>query len=203
MVKNKMQQDTTLTEYPSIHWKKFFDKFQEIDTLPLDKWNSTHMIALFCKRYEQYYGLKYTFKFNNNAPSKSYEVYQINKLANMLSSDPTILTDYITWFFDMKIIARKKRITSMAFMLDTKIVNEYKFNKLLPGKNVNIDRSTILPPNYIKVITGFGQNISTYGDLALIKRCIDNNSVDDPKLQEMMLTLKNVGLDISSLDRVK
>jgi hypothetical protein len=197
------QESISLTEYPSIHYKKFFDRFPEIESVAVNDWEGVHVIAYFCKKYEDYYGLKYSFKFNSTAPTKSYEVFQIRKLASMLSASPNILKDYIDWFFTNKIISRKRRITSMAFMTDTITVNEYKFKKLGINKNISIDRSTTLPPNYIEVITGFGQNISNYGELAFVKRCMDNGNATDPKFREMMDALRKAGLDTNSLDRVK
>lgn len=199
----KVNQNISLDEYPSVHYKKFFDRFPEVDSVDVREWEGVHVIAYFCKKYEEYYGLKYSFKFNSTAPTKSYEVFQIRKLASMLSAEPNILKDYIDWFFEQKIKIRKRRITSMAFMTDAITVNEYKFKKLLINKNVSIDRATTLPPNYVEVITGFSQNISTYGDLAFIKRCMDNGNATDPKFKEMMTALRNAGLDINSLDKVR
>src|ERR1700722_273844 len=82
--KNKMIQDISisLNEYPSIHWKKFFDKFEDINLFPVGKWDLNNLIAYFCKKYKDYYKLDYTFKFNSTAPSKSYEVFQIRKLSS-------------------------------------------------------------------------------------------------------------------------
>lgn len=200
--KKKMTQSISLNEYPSVHYKKFFDKFPEISSLDVKEWDGTHIIAYFCKKYEDQYNTKYTFKFNSTAPTKSYEVFQIKKLASMLSSSPNILKDYIDWFFTNKIILRKRKITSMAFMTDANTVNEYKFKKLMIGKSIAVDRSTTLPPNYIEVIRSFDCNINTYGELSFIKRVIDNNT-SDPKYTEMLLQLKKSGMDIDSLDRVK
>lgn len=201
--KKKMNQENIpLAAHLSIHYKKFFDKFPEIETTDIKAWSNTHVIAYFCKRYKAYYGVDYTFRFNSTAPGKSYEVFQINKLSSMLSAEPIILKDYIDYFFDTRIIAKKRRITSMAYMTDANVVNDYKFKKLLIGKNINIDRTTVIPPNYTSVIRDFGSNVRTYGDLAFVKRCVDNGNGDD-KYKAMLVALAKAGLDISSLDRVK
>ena len=197
------QESISLNEYPSVHWKKFFQLANKTDTIPVEEWNTTNLIGYFCKKYKDYYNLDYTFKFNSTAPTKSYEVFNFRKLSSMLSSEPNILKDYIDWFFQNKIVARKRRITSMAYLTDAITVNEYKFKKLLISKNISIDRSTTLPPNYIEVITGFGQHISNYGELAFIKRCMDNGNATDPKFKEMMDALRKAGLDTNSLDKVK
>ena len=203
MAKRGKVDQIAINKYPSVHWEKFFASFDALDTTPLDDWQSNHLIAYFCRKYKNYYKIDYTFKFNSSAPSKSYEVFQIRKLSNMLSSSPNIIKDYIDWFFEQKIIARKRRITSMAFMTDAITVNEYKFKKLLISQNSSIDRNTIIPPNYMKVISEFVQNISTYGDLAFIKRCMDSGNASDPKYSDMMTALKKAGMDILSLDKVK
>jgi hypothetical protein len=203
--KNKMTQEQNISigGYPSIHWQKFFTRFPEVDTIAPRGWDNTLVIAYFCKKYKEQYQLDYTFKFNSTAPSKSYEVFQIRKLGSMLSTDAAILKNYIDWFFETKIIAKKRRITSMAFMTDANTVNEYKSKILAMNNNTSIDRSTILPPNYMKVIMEFGQNINTYGELAFVKMCMDNGNATDEKCKEMMVALKADGMDISSLDKVK
>ena len=109
--KNKMNNtDIQLNKYPNVHWEKFFAKFPDINTLDVKDWSATHMIAYFASKYSIHYGIDYTFRFNSTAPGKSYEVYQINKLASMLSAEPVILKDYIDWFFAKKILIKKKKI---------------------------------------------------------------------------------------------
>jgi hypothetical protein len=200
--KKKMNQDISLTSYPSIHYKKFFERFPEIETIEVKEWSATHVIAYFCKKYKAYYGLDYTFRFNSTAPGKSYEVFQIGKLANMLSAEPVILKDYIDYFFEQKIINRKRRITSLAFLTDANVVNDYKFKKLLIGKSISVDRSTAIPPNYIEVINEFGFKLKTYGELSFVKRCVDNGNGNE-KYKDMLNALTKAGLDITLLDRVK
>jgi hypothetical protein len=200
--KKQMSEEISLNQYPSIYYKKFFDKFSEIDVLSVDDWQGVHIISYFCKRYEQYYGVKYSFKFNSTAPNKSYEVFQFRKLASMLSASPNILKDYIDYFFETKIMVRKKRITSMAYLTDANIVNDYKFKKLLIGKQVSIDRSTIIPPTYTVIIQKYGLNFSNYGELSFLKKCIDAGN-GKPEYNDMLNELSKLGLDVSMLDRVK
>lgn len=200
--KNKMNEVISLNEYPSVHYKKFFDKFQEINSLELNDWEGVHIIAYFCKKYEEHYGLKYSFRFNSTAPGKSYEVYQFRKLASMLSASPNILKDYIDWFFETKIVLKKRRITSLAFVSEINIVNEYKFKKLLMGKQITVDRATVIPPNYAIVIQKHGCNFTNYGELSFVKRCLDSGN-GDQKYKDMLNELSKLGLDLSVLDRVK
>lgn len=200
--KKEMNEDFTIKKYPSIYWEKFFNKFLDINTLPIEQWNTANLIGYFCKKYKDYYGLDYTFKFNSNSPGKSYEVYLFNKLSNMLSSNPQILKDYIDWVFAIKIMAKKKRITSMAFLTDTNSVNDYKFNKLLFDKNKSIDRSTTIPPIYTNIINKYGFNITNYGELSFIKKCVDSGN-GEQSYKTMLNELSGGGLDIAVLDKVK
>lgn len=190
-----------ISKYPSIHYQKFFDKFPEIDTTEIKDWCQTHLISYFVRRYKDHYGTDYTFRFNSTAPGKCYEVYNFNKLAHQISVDPIILKDYIDWWFANKIIIKKRKITSLAFLTDANIINEYKENKLLMGKR-KIDRSTTIPTNFLVVIRKFDNDIETYGDLAFIKRCISSNDYEHKHI-EMMQELNKVGMDLNSLDRVK
>lgn len=198
----KMNENIALNEYPSAHYKKFFDKFATLDSSPIENWDTTLVIAYFCRKYEQQYGVKYSFRFNSTAPLKSYEVFQFRKLASMLSSNPIILKDYIDWWYETKIIAKKKRITSMAFLTEANIVNEYKFKKLLMGKSVIVDRSTAIPPNYILIMQKHGFSFKNYGELSFAKKCVDSGNGNE-KHKEMLNDLGKAGMDLSILDKVK
>lgn len=198
----QMQEQETISNYPSVHWEKFFNKFPEIETLNIKEWTNNHIIGYFCKRYKDYYSVDYTFKFNSTSPSKSYEIYNLRKLSSMLSANPIILKDYIDYFFVERIIDKKKRITSMAYLTDANVVNDYKFKKLAMNKNINIERSMEIPPNYLEVIQSFGIIIKTYGELSFIKMRVDSGIAED-KYKDMLAALSKSGLDVASLNKVK
>jgi hypothetical protein len=176
---DRKSNEPTLGNAVSIHYEKFFAKFGEIDTVNVAEWRIVHLLGYLCKRYEEHYGVKYSFKFNNPAPSKSYETYQIQKLSNMLSSDPTILKDYLDWVFKHKIIEKKKRITALGYFTHQDIVNEYKFKFLLNKKNQTIARSDSLPSNIAELCSKHGFDIKTYAELAFIKKMPDQDSLFD------------------------
>jgi hypothetical protein len=196
-MKDKMQ-TSDLTESPNIHYQKFFDQFEEINTLPNNQWKVVHLIGYFAAKYQKQYNTNYTFRFNSSAPGKCYEVFQIKKLSNMLSSDPEILKNYIDWFFEKKIVEKKKRITSMAFLTDQATTNEYKFNVLLA---TTISRSSSLPQNILNVVKEFDQDIKTYGDLTMIKNYIDKGNNHDT-YSNMLNALKSNNIDLTVLDKV-
>lgn len=181
-----------LTDTVSIHYQKFFNRFAEIETLPVPEWKSIHILAFICKRYEQHYGMKYSFKFDSPIPSKSYEIYQVTKLANQISSQPQILKDYIDWFFTTKIIEKKKRITSLGLLTHTDIVNEFKFKFLFSKKEIS--RADKLPSNIANACTRHGFEIKTYAELAFIKKM--------PNQERLFEELKSLNFEVDLLDKI-
>lgn len=188
-----------LTDLPNEKYKQFFDKFIEIETLKIEEWKPVHLIGYFCKKYEEQYEIRYQFKFNSPSPTKCFEVFQIKKLAMLLSSNPTILRDYIDWVYLNKVVKAKRRLTSISFMTNDGIVNEYKFNVLLSGKkNLNVDRSTTLPEQYQTIFAEAGTTINTYGELAFVSQM-------DPMSEELstaMDKIQELGFDKEILRRI-
>lgn len=197
----KSQDNLSISEFPSKHWENFFSKFAEIDTLPSEQWQATHLIAYFCKRYQEYYQIKYSFKFNSLAPSKSYELVQFRKLGQMLSTNSIIIKEYLDWFFQTQIIFRKKRITSMAFLCDANIVNQFKFKKMAMGSIITIERTTTLPINYQKIVSNLGYDYTSYGQLSFHYK-ITNNGNGSEKDKELLDQLTANGLDLKILEKV-
>lgn len=188
-------------EYPSIHWAKFFARSNEIDTLPVLEWTSAHLILYWCKKYITYYNTNYSFKFNSNSFSKSFENFQINKLFNILSSDPKIIKDYIDWWFCTQIVKKKNKVRSISAMTDVNIVNIYKFDILIPG-NISIDRTTALPKEYIDIISLYDPEIKTYGALAFANLVVKTGSA--PKqYNDMFSALNSNKCDLTILDKIK
>lgn len=194
MAKTKLLiNESALTDQVSEHYKKFFNKFREIDTVSIKEWKVVHLLAYLCRKYEAYYGLKYSFRFNNPTPSKSYEVYQIKKLASMLSSDPQILKNYLDWVFDKKIFEKKKIITSLGYFTHIDIVNDFKFKFLFNKKEIL--RTDRLEQNIVSICTRHGHHVKTYGDLAFIKRMLNQ--------EDLFSELLNIKFPIDILDKIK
>lgn len=170
----KKEKETTggeLTDAPNEQYQKFFNKFKEIETLDASEFKPVHLLAYFCKKYFDTYKVKYQFKFNSPLPTKCFEVFQIKKLASMLTANPKLLKEYIDWIYETKVIKAKRRLTSISFMTNEGIVNEYKMNVLLAGKrNLNVDRSTPLPDKFKVIFQSAGVTISSYGELAFLSQ---------------------------------
>ena len=189
-----------LTPIPNDKYKKFFEKFAEIDTLDVSQWKVAHILGYFCKKYKETYGVDYTWKFNNPSPAKCFEVWQINTLAAKLSANPKILRDYIDWVYQNYVPKVKTRFRSVSFITKDETVQDYKMNVLLAGqKSLHVDRSTPLPAPYIDVFKEIANiNIGTYGDLAFISQM-------DPMPDNLVQAIKQItesGFDIEVLKRI-
>lgn len=187
-----------LIDLPHPKYKDFFAKFIEIDTIPIDQWKPVHLIGYFCKLYKQQYNVDYKFKFNSPSPSKCYEVFQIKRISQGLTSDPVKLKKYIDWAFQEKVKISKKRITSIAFLAHEYMITEYKF-KYLAGdlKDQKIERSTLIPEEYIKIINKYGHSISNYGELSFLIQ-IHNKELTSAMIND----LNHQGMDIEAVRRI-
>lgn len=203
--KDKNQDGGSLGEAPNEKWQKFFEQFSEIETLDNTKWKPVHLIGYFCSKYYQAYNVKYSFKFNSPSPAKSFEVFQIKKLAMQLSSNPVILRDYIDWAYKEKVEPGKRRLTSISFITNEDLVNNYKINVLLSNKkHLHIDRSTPLPADYKENLKIIGP-INTYGDLSFMYQSFKSAAFDIEtalKFSDAMDKLETLGLDIEILTRI-
>lgn len=57
-----------LSDIPNDQYRKFFEKFKEIETLDVEQWKPAHILAYFCKKYKETYEIDYKFKFNSPSP---------------------------------------------------------------------------------------------------------------------------------------
>jgi hypothetical protein len=196
--KDQEEEGGSLGDYPNEKWRQFFEKFPEIETLDVKEWKPVHILAYFCKKYEEQYGVKYTFKFNSPSPPKSFEVFQIKRMGMILSSNPAILKEYIDWVYRIKVVQAKRRLTSISFMTNEGVLLEYKNGVLLAGKkNLNVDRSTPLPDKYKPAFQEIGITISNYGDLAFLAQMEQT-----PDLQFAFDKIIELGFDKDILGRI-
>jgi len=184
----------------SAAYQKFFDRFAEIKTLNIEDWEIVHIIGYFCQKYQEHYNVKFSFKFNNTAPSKSYEVFQIKRISQMLSSDPIILKKYIDWIFEKKVIERKKRITSLGYLGNMDLINDFKF-KYMINEPAKLDRTTLLSEKFLNIVKEYNDDALTYGDLSFVKKLNDSSPSD--KNNEMFDNLRKNGFNLNILDEIK
>jgi hypothetical protein len=92
----------------------------------------------------------------------------------------------------------KRRLTSISFMTKDEIVIGYKMNVLLAGKkNLNVDRSTLLPDNYKKVFEEIGVFVNNYGDLSFLSQMEQT-----PEMVAAFEKLYALGFDKDILSRI-
>lgn len=199
MPKKKVDQTGgDLGEYPNDKYRQFFEKFPEINSLDVNGWKTVHILAYFCKKYEEQYQVKYSFKFNSPSPPKCFEVFQVKRLAMLLSSNPSILKEYIDWVFKTKVVQAKRRLTSISFITNEGVTQEYKTNVLLAGKkNLNVDRSTDLPNNFKDVFQEIGIFAQSYGDLAFLAQMEQT-----PDMIVAFQKLEQLGFDKEIINRI-
>lgn len=196
------KQDLTggsLSDTPNEQYEKFFAKFAEIESLPVENWKVVHILGYFCKKYKEAYNTEYKFKFATPSPTKSFEVFQIKKLAMILTSSPSRLKDYIDWIFETRVKQAKKRLTSISFMTVEGIVSDYKMNVLLAGKkDLSINRSSALPDRYKSVFIEAGVKLLNYGDLAFLSQMVDQPS----EIVSAFIKIEELGFDKTILERI-
>ena len=184
-------------EAPNDAYKKFFLKFKEIETVAVDQWTVTHLLGFFCKLYQDHYNAEYKFKYNTTAPSKCFEVFQVKKLGQNLSTNPSLLKKYIEWAFKEKVKSAKRKVTSIAFLSHETLVNEYKL-KYLAGelKTQKVDRTTAVPQEFSNIIKKYNYSISTYGELAFLLQ------IEEESISEMSRELSTAGLNIIQIKNI-
>lgn len=187
-----------LTEAPNDQYKKFFEKFKEIETSDVTEWKTAQVLGYFVDLYNKTYHTKYQFKFNSPSPSKSFEVFQIKKLAMQLSSSPNILKDYIDWVFANKVTKAKRKLTSISFLTNEGTLSEFK-KILLSGKTpLNVDRSSSLPEKFRDVFSKINIKVNTYGDLAFLSQISD---MPEEVIQAFII-IEEMGFDKTILTRI-
>jgi hypothetical protein len=183
-----------LTEAPNAKYTKFFSKFSEINGLPLKSWKPVHVLAYFCKKYKEEYSIDYQFKYNTPDPSKCFEIFQIKRIANTLSSKPEILIPFIDWVFANKVKNAKRRLTSIAFLSHEEVTSEYKTKVLFSARSREISRTDPLP----ETIQSIFPELASYADLCFMSLV----SPMPDELKDRFARLSSI-IDLESLKRIK
>jgi hypothetical protein len=184
------------SDLPNEKYRKFFATFADIETLDIKEWKPSHLIGYFVKKYQEHYGIKYSFKFNTPSPVKCFEVFQIKKLGSIMTAKPELLKLYIDWVFVTKVKQAKRRLTSISFLTQEATVQEYKKNVLFINQaNKTINRTTPLLQEKQKFLEALGcPLISTYGDLYFYLQTIEQ--------EERTILIEQLGFEQDILDRI-
>lgn len=188
-----------LQNVPNEKYRKFFEKFAEIENIDVSQWKVAHLLGYFCKKYKDHYKVDYSWKFNNEAPTKCFEVWQMNVLGSKMSTSPKIIKEYIDWVFVNIVPKAARKLRSISFLTAEETVNNYKINILFAGKkNLSVDRSTELPAEYQVIFEQAGSSIKSYGDLAFITQMLDMPE----SLKTAVQKIESMGFDKSILSRI-
>lgn len=189
------------SDIPNDKYKKFFAKFEEIKTLPVQNWKPVHLLGFFISKFQETFGTTYQFKFNSPSPSKCFEVFHIKKLGSVLSSKPNTLKEYIDWIFEEKVGIDGKKFRSISFLTNEDIVKEYKFKMMTKPK---IDRTTPLPSEIVMLFNegdweGTGL-ITTYGDLAFFTQAYKGSEYFEDRIR---YAREKYNFDFGVLEKIK
>jgi hypothetical protein len=204
MTENKDDFGGELTDIPE-KYQKFFNKFAEVDGIAVEQWKVAHILGYFTREFKVAFQTDYKFKFNSPSPSKCFEVFQVKKLSQLLSSNPKILKEYIDWVFSEKVEKNKKKFRSISFLTGEDNLTEYKMLMLSP----KLDRSTLLPEivlaelkvSNIERVT----EIKTFGDAAFIYQAYKDNEVYNQSIVflDMMAILQKHNITEETLEKIK
>lgn len=187
-----------LSNIPNDKYRKFFEKFSEIETLEVEQWKPVHLLAYFCKKYKETYNEEYTWKFNDPSPSKCFEVWQLSRISANISANPTLIKDYIDWAYQTLVPKATRRFTSISFITKDQTMIFYKMNILLKGKkNLNVSRTTLLPNEYKAAFADVGIFADSYGDLAFLSQMEQT-----PEMISAFAKLQQLGFDKEILERI-
>jgi hypothetical protein len=180
-------------------WKKFFDKFNEINSIKVSEWKDVHILAYICDKYNKKFNRKFSVTIKG-APSKSPDMYMIKRIGAMLNTtNKRVVKEYIDWAFENKL--KKTPFRKVGFFLTQGFGNE--FIEYRNKKKNEWDRSSEVPEVFKTIARELGITINTYGDLAFIKMAVDRNN--DPTSNHYVLlgNLELIGLDLNRLKGLK
>lgn len=182
------------------YWRKFFNKFDDIDdpTFKVSKWKEVHILAYICKRYEQLFNKKFAVTIKG-APGKSPDIYMVKTIiASLNTSNNNIVKEYIDWVYDTKIVPKKVKFRRIGFFVTSGFANEFLDTRA--NKRKKMSKSLELPGSYVEIAKDLGITVKTYGDLAFIKMSLDRNSDDKSSPYYVLISnLELLGLDMQQL----
>jgi hypothetical protein len=178
-------------------WRKFFDRFKEIDDLKVSRWKEIHFLAYTCRLYKKHHGVPFYVSMKN-PPSRCFDVKIWRKVQeNLNTNNPHTMKEYIDWVFENK----KVKFKALPFFLTQGFVNSFYHDRA--AKINDIKRSTNLPQSYIDTGKFFNIDVETYGDLAFIQLSVEQNTDKTSNYFIFMQNLEVLGLDLNKLKDLK
>jgi len=183
-------------------WQRFFNRFEEIESLKVSQWKPIHLLGYFDKRYREHYNKNFAYSCKK-APMKCTEIVLIKKMCAMLATtNMRTVKDYIDWVFDCKIIPQKMKIRTLAFFGTPGLGNEFYEYK---SEHDKIKRTTDLPKKFKDIGNKLGFPINTFGDLAFAKMALDKYDNDEIRAPYKALfdQLYSVGFEFEMIKDLK
>lgn len=187
---------------PNAWWRRFKERLDAYDSVPVDQWTAEHVLGHILKRYRDFYGVDFTLSYTRS-PTKSSEMYCVKRMMAALGSESGELAkQYIDWVFDNAIEPKNTNIRSVAFFFTGTLILRFKSEY---RKMMTITRTTPLPAEWVNIGVDLGVTISTYGDLAFAKMTLDyqdDEEVSGPYL-DLFRKLKDKGFDPKVLENLE
>lgn len=181
-------------------WQKFFQKFEEAETIKASTWKEVHALGYICNRFEKLHEQKFAVTIKN-APTKSPDIYMVKRVMAMLNTtDMRVMKEYIDWVYDNRIVPKKVHFKKIGYFATSEFVNDFLFQR---KKAKQISRTMEVPENYKEIASQFGIDINTYGDLAFLKLSVDRGSDKTGTHSVLLGNLEALGLDINQLKELK
>jgi len=157
---------------PNVPWRKFKERIDNFESVPVDEWGDEEVLGYIAKRYKDHYEIDFGLSYSG-PPSKCGEMFLIRRMKYKIGTEKGhILKDYINWVFDKILIPQKMSLTSLAFFFTEKIVQQYRAEF---KKRHVITKSTELPNDFIDIASQLELPLNTYGDLYFVKAAIDQD----------------------------
>lgn len=142
-----------------IKWKNLYSSYWSDN----EKWSNKrdHIMCLlswFAELYRRHYSIDFTLSLTERGLFRSKEVHFMRKLLAMLDNDAFQAKEYLTWIFDNKVVKRKKKITSLGFLVVSEVIQEYK---LYAKKNKQVYAAKLLPAKMKEWIASNAPDIET------------------------------------------
>jgi len=190
---------------PNSSWRKFKERLEVYEKVPVKDWGPDQALAHVFKRYTDHFDIDFSLSYSG-PPTKCSEIYCTKRMMTLLGGDEpsmVMVKDFIDWSFDKVIIPKKIPVETLAFFFAPKLVREFKAKY---KRAMKITRSSQLPPDIEKVAASMGlDDIVTYGDLAFVKKAIESNP-DNKAYKPYLTLLKQIGsagFNTSTLDSLE
>ena len=148
-------------------WEKWYKTYSTYHQNP-SAWESKKdvMVCLlghFCEEYQKHYSMPYPLSLTEKGLFSGPEMVILRKILKSFDNDAIKTRDYITWIFQTKVEVRKKKITSLSFMMVADFIQQFNFAQ---KKARTITRDTQLPE---RMIAWINTNAPSLNDLFTLR----------------------------------